>query len=173
MTRLPLLNRAGEIDRLRALLGSPDGRFGVVYGRRRCGKSRLLWEVLPPGQAVYYVGDDRESALQRSDLAAAVGRGRDDTDLARAFAATLTDLAHVVWVPLDRTLAEQAAGVAAQHRLRGSDAVYAAVALRFGSSLITLDREQRARLADAVTARYPTEALAAMGLAPAGEEGER
>ena len=42
----------------------------------------------------------------------------------------------------------------------GSDAVYLAVALRFGSTLITLDREQRERVADALTARYTAEALA-------------
>jgi hypothetical protein len=35
----------------------------VLYGRRRCGKSRLLREALPAGRFVYYVGDDREGAL--------------------------------------------------------------------------------------------------------------
>jgi len=63
-------------------------------------------------------------------------------------------------IPLDGTLAQQAADVAAQYRLRGSDAVYAAVALRFGSTLVTLDREQRERVADVLNARYPAEALA-------------
>jgi predicted nucleic acid-binding protein len=62
-------------------------------------------------------------------------------------------------VSLDETLAQQAADVAAQHRLRGSDAVYAAVALRFGSTLVTLDREQRERVADVVTSRLPAETL--------------
>jgi predicted nucleic acid-binding protein len=55
---------------------------------------------------------------------------------------------------------DKAADVAAQYRLRGSDAVYATVALRFGSTLVTLDREQRVRFAEALTARYPAEALA-------------
>jgi hypothetical protein len=32
--------------------------------------------------------------------------------------------------------------------------------LRFGSILVTPDREQRERIADALTARYPAEALA-------------
>ena len=67
---------------------------------------------------------------------------------------------HLVLVPLDETLADQAADAAAQHRLRGSDAVYAAVALRFGSTLVTLDREQRERVADVIPARLPAEALA-------------
>ena len=62
-------------------------------------------------------------------------------------------------IPLNDTLAHQAASVAAQYRLRGGDAVYAAVALRFGSTLVTLDREQRNRVGAALTACYPSEAL--------------
>ncbi len=48
--------------------------MGVVYGRRRCGKSRLLREILPLGRSVYYVGDDREAGLQRASLATEIGR---------------------------------------------------------------------------------------------------
>lgn len=94
------------------------------------------------------------------EVAAAVGRGRDDADLARCFATRLRKLPHLVLAPLDETLAQQAADVAAQYRLRGSDAVYATVALRFGSTLVTLDREQRDRVADVIPARWPAEALA-------------
>ncbi len=94
------------------------------------------------------------------EVAAAVGRGRDDTDLARRFATKLRGLPHLVLIPLDEPLALQAADVAAQYRLRGSDAVYAAVALRFGSTLVTLDREQRERVASVIPAHLPSEALA-------------
>ena len=94
------------------------------------------------------------------EVAAAISRGREDEELARGFAAALERLPHLVWVPLDTTLAHQAAGVAAQFRLRGSDAVYAAVALRFGATLVTLDREQRERVAEVLAARTPAEALA-------------
>ncbi len=94
------------------------------------------------------------------EVAAAVSRGREDEKLAREFVAALSRLPHLILVPLDTTLAQQAADVAAQYRLRGSDAVYVAVALRFGSTLITLDREQRERVAVALTARYPAEVLA-------------
>lgn len=96
------------------------------------------------------------------EVAAAIVRGREDPALARAFTAALNRLPHLVWVPLDDTLARQAADVAAQHRLRGSDAVYAAIALRFGSTLITLDRQQRERVAEVLTTCYPAEALAGM-----------
>ena len=94
------------------------------------------------------------------EVAAAVSRGREDDELAREFAAALGRLPHLMLVPLDTTLAQQAVDVAARYRLRGSDAVYAAVALRFGSTLVTLDREQRERVADALPACHPAEILA-------------
>ncbi len=62
-------------------------------------------------------------------------------------------------MPLDEPLAHQAIEAAAEHSLRRSDAVYVAVAQRFGSKLVTLDREQRERAAGAVLAYGPAEAL--------------
>jgi predicted nucleic acid-binding protein len=93
------------------------------------------------------------------EAAAAVARGRQDETLARSFAQSLGRLPHLVWVPLDSTLAQQAVGVAADYRLRGSDAVYAAVALRFGSTLVTLDQERRERVKAVLASLSPTEAL--------------
>jgi predicted nucleic acid-binding protein len=97
------------------------------------------------------------------EVAAAVSRGRQDETLAREFALALSRLPHVLMIPVDDTLARQAVDVAAGYRLRGSDAVYAAVTFRFGSTLVTLDREQQARVAEALTARYPAEVLADLG----------
>ncbi len=71
---LPFLNRHEEQDRLRRLLARREGSLGVLYGRRRCGKSRLLREILPAHPAIYYVGDDRENALQRAAVAAEISR---------------------------------------------------------------------------------------------------
>jgi predicted nucleic acid-binding protein len=62
-------------------------------------------------------------------------------------------------VSLDTQLAHQASYVAAEHSLRGSDAVYAAVALQFGTTLITLDQEQHQRVATVLVTRTPAEAL--------------
>lgn len=93
------------------------------------------------------------------EVAAAVSRGRNDADLARRFADTLSRLPHLILVPLEATLARQAARVAADHRLRGSDAVYAAVALRFGSTLVTLDREQHDRVTPVIATCWPAEVL--------------
>lgn len=94
------------------------------------------------------------------EVAAAISRGREDDALAREFATALSRLPHLVLIPLDTVLAQQAADIAAQYRLRGSDAVYAAVALRFGSVLITLDREQRERVASLLPTYDSAQALA-------------
>jgi predicted nucleic acid-binding protein len=95
--------------------------------------------------------------LLRVEVAAAVARGRGDAGLARRFAETLLRLPHLVVVPLDDQLAASAAGLAADLRLRGADAVYGAVALRFGCGLVTRDKEQLERLAGAVPTFHPSE----------------
>ena len=56
---------------------------------------------------------------------------------------------------LDENLADFASEVAANNRLRGSDAVYAAVVLRFGTELVTLDKEQLDRLPKVLSIRSP------------------
>jgi AAA+ ATPase superfamily predicted ATPase len=71
---LSFLDRADEIARLKSFLGRAEGGLAVLHGRRRCGKSRLLLEALRGHRFAYYVGDDRESALQRSALAGEVAR---------------------------------------------------------------------------------------------------
>jgi predicted nucleic acid-binding protein len=94
------------------------------------------------------------------EVSAAISRVRGRADLARAFAAALKQRPHVTFVALDTLLAQQAADIAAQHRVRGSDAVYAAVAVRYASRLISLDNEQRNRLRGMLDGLTPAEALA-------------
>jgi predicted nucleic acid-binding protein len=94
------------------------------------------------------------------EIAATVARGRGDAELAQRFAGAVGRLPSVVLIALDESLARQAVEVAADRGLRGSDAVYVGVAQRFGSTLVTLDREQRERAGPLVTALTPAEALA-------------
>jgi hypothetical protein len=78
--KLPFLNRREETKRLARLIQREEGSLGVLYGRRRCGKSRILRETVPPGRSVFFVGDDRDAALQRSSVAAEIGRALDGFD---------------------------------------------------------------------------------------------
>jgi len=71
---LPFLDRHQELSRLRRLFKRTEGSLAVLYGRRRCGKSRLLLEALPARHATYFVADDREPALLRQSLASEIGR---------------------------------------------------------------------------------------------------
>lgn len=96
------------------------------------------------------------------EVAGAIARALGQEQLARAFAGEIANLSGVVLVPVDARLAEQAAEVAARHRLTGADAVYVAVALRFSASLVTRDREQRQRVSGLLPAHFPAEALRAM-----------
>jgi predicted nucleic acid-binding protein len=93
------------------------------------------------------------------EVAAAIRRGQNDPGLARKFATRLSQLPHLVLVSLDLLLAQQALDAAALYSLRGSDAVYVAVALRFACPLVTLDREQHDRVAPAIKTFYPAEIL--------------
>jgi len=99
-------------------------------------------------------------ALVLPEIAGAVARGRNDDVQASEFAAAVARLPWLTLVSLDRRLATEAATVAAQQRLRGSDAVYAAVALRLGAILVSRDREQRQRVVPVARALEPEEALA-------------
>jgi len=94
------------------------------------------------------------------EIASAMARASDDSAGAVAFAAAIANLPHVTLVPLTPAGAHQTAEVAAQQRLRGADAVYAAVARRYGTTLVTRDEQQRARGVAVVPCVTPEEALA-------------
>ena len=72
--KLPFLNRTAELNRLKKALTAKSSSLVCLYGRRRCGKSRLLQQALKDRSHVYFLGDDREAALQRQALAAEIGR---------------------------------------------------------------------------------------------------
>lgn len=89
------------------------------------------------------------------EIAAAVARRHGKTELALQLSNEICELPNLTLIPVDENLARLSAEIAAKYKLRGSDAVYAAVAIRFGAQLVTLDREQLERLKEAVKAREP------------------
>src|SRR5215510_2282504 len=76
------------------------------------------------------------------EVVASIARKQDATEVALELAHELKKFSKLTLIDLDEDIADFASEIAAKHRLRGSDAVYAAVALRFGTELITLDKEQ-------------------------------
>jgi predicted nucleic acid-binding protein len=71
----------------------------------------------------------------------------------------LSHLPNVTLVSLDAVLSQQSLALAAQHGLRGADAIYAAVALHTGSMLLSLDNEHHTRLKGIVSMRMPADLL--------------
>lgn len=76
-----------------------------------------------------------------------------------ALANTLHGLPNQTLVPLDDALVGVATDLAVASRLRGADAVYAAVAQQYGTTLITLDRQQLERLPPAIRTARPGDVL--------------
>ena len=95
------------------------------------------------------------------EVAAAIARALDDTGRAMALAAELRGWPHQTLVSLDEPLAARAADLSATARLRGADAVYAAVAQQYGTTLVTLDRQQLERLPPLVETARPADVLRA------------
>jgi predicted nucleic acid-binding protein len=95
------------------------------------------------------------------EIASAVARATNDTAGALQYAVATAALPHLTLVSLTAAVAREAADLAAAHRLRGADAVYVAVARRYGTTIVSCDDEQRMRGAAAVTCQTPEEALKA------------
>ncbi len=93
------------------------------------------------------------------EIAAAVARATDDTAGALQYAVATAAFPHLTLVSLTAAVARQAADLAAAHRLRGADAIYVAVARRYGTTIVSRDDEQRARGGAVVTCQTPEEAL--------------
>ena len=100
--------------------------------------------------------------LLLAELAASISRVRRDPMRARLAIDALQALPFMEFIDLDRPLAQAAAEIAADRAVKGADAVYIAVARRFGTTLVTLDQEQARRAAPIVTVMSPQEALASL-----------
>jgi predicted nucleic acid-binding protein len=90
-----------------------------------------------------------------AEVAAALSRGMGDPTLAHRVVQQLARSAAIELVQITMSLAERSAAIAAEHRIRGCDAVYVALADQLGDTLVTLDRQQLERGAALVTVRAP------------------
>lgn len=93
------------------------------------------------------------------EVAGAISRTRQDQLQAESFVEALGRLPHVTVRILDEACALHAFTLAAQHGLRGADAVYGAVARETGSILVSLDKEHLTKLGKIMPVVTPAIAL--------------
>lgn len=101
-----------------------------------------------------------EPTLLIIEVAAALARTGTGAEAARKLAHGITQLPRLTLVNLDTRMAAYTAELAARHHLRGADATYAAVALMYGTVLVTLDKEQLKRHPEKLRVLNPAAALA-------------
>lgn len=116
----------------------------------------FLDHVRQSGEEVY------SPIIVLAEVAAGIVRGTGRPSLARRLTALLQHVPNFTFVPVDGSLGQMAAEVAASHQIRGCDAVYVALAQRLNASLVTLDVEQRRRTPAVVAAQTPAAALTAL-----------
>ena len=111
----------------------------------------FLRRIMERGEAVSI------PALALAEIGGAIARRSNAIDPANRAVAFIREQRWLEVVPIDGALADAAAGLAIAHRLRGADAVYAALAATRGVPLVTLDREMIDRAGGAFKSMLPVD----------------
>ncbi len=114
---------------------------------------RFLRAALGAGLAVH------QPTLTLVEVSASIARRTNDPALAREVGLRLLQMPGLVLHPLDVEAAAESAAIAGRAQLRGAEAIYAATALRHGTTLVTLDEELLTRTAGIVDSVGPAEWL--------------
>lgn len=91
-----------------------------------------------------------------AEVGGAIARLRNNPRRGKLAISRLRELASLRLVPHDLAFAETAARMAADLRLRGTDAMYVTVSLALDIPLVTWDREQLQRASAVVAVQTPT-----------------
>ncbi|MCL6645708.1 MAG: PIN domain-containing protein [Dehalococcoidia bacterium] len=108
-----------------------------------------LREVLAEGEPL------RAPVIALAEVSAAIAAGTGDKHLAREVEQQLQASPLFEFLPVALPLADRAATLAAEHQLRGSDAIYFAVAETLGDRLVTLNPRQLQRSGQVVETVRP------------------
>lgn len=96
-------------------------------------------------------------ALFVVEVAAAIARSSQNKQAAEKALSELYTFSYLRLVPVDQSLIDAPANVAAHFRLRGADSFYVAVAQQLAIPLVTFDREQLTRPASVIATIRPCE----------------
>ncbi|MCP4360465.1 MAG: type II toxin-antitoxin system VapC family toxin [Chloroflexi bacterium] len=109
------------------------------------------WFVTLAGSGGYF----SSPAILLSEVAAPLSRAYNQPEVAKKVVQTLAAAPFAKIVPVSIPLANRAAVIAADYRIRGCDAVYVALAEALGEELITLDRQQGERAKNVIEIYQP------------------
>lgn len=115
--------------------------ISLFNGRDRLHAQTVAWfrEAVADGEPL------RAPVTAIADVAAAIATGTGDKQLARDVETHMRHSPLFEFLPVAMPLAERAATLAAEHQLRGTDALYFAVAETLGDRLVTLNPRQLQR----------------------------
>ena len=105
--------------------------------------------VLRSGESLY------APVIILGEVAAAISRGQDNQDGAKRAVNTLKRSRAFGLYAVSLALADRAAAIALEHKIRGCDALYVALAEALDDELVTLDQQQQKRGAAVVSTRGP------------------
>jgi len=113
----------------------------LFNSRDRLHEQTFAWfrEAIADGEPL------RAPVTALAEVAAAIAAGTGDKQLARDVETHMRHSPLFEFLPVALPLAERAATLAAEHQLRGNDAVYFAVAETLGDRLVTLNPRQLQR----------------------------
>lgn len=125
--------------------------ISLFNDRDRLHGQTLAWfrEAVADGEPL------RAPVIALAEVSAAIAAGTGDKQLAREVETHVRHSPLFEFLPVAMPLAERAATLAAEHQLRGSDAIYFAVAETLGDSLITLNPRQLQQGSVVVETRRP------------------
>ena len=90
------------------------------------------------------------------EVASGLVRATTNAEFSFEFVRALRSLPNFAFIPVDGRLADRAATIIFETKLRGADAIYVAVAFAYGVPLITLDEDQLAKGKKLIEVRRPT-----------------
>jgi len=115
--------------------------ISLFNSRDRAHEQTVAWlrEAISDGEPL------RAPVTAITEVSAAIAAGTGDKQLARDVETHVRHSPLFEFLPVAMPLAERAATLAAEHQLRGSDAIYFAVAETLGDRLVTLNPRQLQR----------------------------
>lgn len=97
-----------------------------------------------------------------AEVGGALSRRRTKLHRISRITTQLGTLDHLHLIPVDLSIAQHAQDLAVQHRLRGADAIYTAIAILNHSILVSLDQEHLEIPDNVVRVQTPSQVLADM-----------